>query len=111
MRSYTMRPFDYYKAWERRFDIDITEGTEVIVDEKREYKVSKVILPKNKEECSPHYILTPIGENLKEHQKCYDITAKKNPTLMTIGEYPDFSFEIESMWFFSRDVKIKEETL
>lgn len=107
MRSYTMNPFDYKKAWEKRFDIDIAEGTEIIVDNEREYKVIKVIMPENREENSPHYILTPIGENLKEHQKCHDTAAKKNSTTMTVGKYPDFSFKIESMWFFSRDVKIK----
>ena len=107
MRSYTMNPFDYKKAWEKRFDVDIAEGVEIIVDNKREYKVVKVIMPKNREENSPHYILTPIGENLKEHQRSHDTSAKKNPWTMTAGKYPDFSFEIESMWFFSRDVKIK----
>lgn len=107
MKSYTMKPFDYEKAWEKRFDVDITEGAEIIVDNEREYKVLKVIMPESREEYSPHYILTPIGENLKEHQRCHDATAKKNPTIMTVGKYPDFSFEIESRWFFSRDVKIK----
>jgi hypothetical protein len=102
-----MNPFDYKKAWEKRFDVDIAEGVEIIVDNKREYKVVKVIMPKNREENSPHYILTPIGENLKEHQRSHDTSAKKNPWTMTVGKYPDFSFEIESMWFFSRDVKIK----
>lgn len=107
MRSYTMRPYDDKKAWEQRFSLDVTEGAEIIVDNEREYKVLKVITPKNREENSPHYILTPIGDNLKEHQRSYDATAKKNPATMTVGKYPDFSFEIEAMWFFSRDVKIK----
>lgn len=107
MRSYTMKPYDYKKAWEKRFDVNIAEGAEIIVDNEREYKVLKVIMPKNREENSPHYILTPIGNNLKEHQKDWDATVKKNPTTMTVGKYPDFSFEIEAMWFFSRDVKIK----
>ena len=92
---------------EKRFNLDITEGTEVIVDNQREYKVIKVIMPDNREQNSPHYTLTPIGDNLKEHQREHDAWAKKNPHLMKIGEYPDFSFEIEAMWFFSRNVKIK----
>lgn len=110
MRSYTMDRYDDKKAWEQRFNLDITEGDEVVVDNEREYKVTRVIIPENRDDYSPHYILTPIGENLKEYQRDYDITAKKNPTLMTVGEYPDFSFEIEAMWFFSRNVKIKEAT-
>ena len=108
MRSYTMNPYDDKKAWEKRFDLDITEGTELIVDNQREYKVIKVIMPENREKSSPHYVLTPIGENLNEHKREHDTWAKKNPHLMKVGEYPDFSFEIEAMWFFSRDVKIKE---
>lgn len=108
MRSYTMNPYYDKKAWEQRFDLDITEGTELIVDNQREYKVIKVITPENREENSPHYILTPIGENLSEHKREHDTWAKKNPHLMKVDEYPDFSFEIEAMWFFSRNVKIKE---
>lgn len=107
MRSYTMNPFDYKKAWEQRFNLDVTEGMEVIVDNNKEYKIIKVIMPENREENSPHYVLTPIGENLKEHKREHDNCAKKNPHLIKVGEYPDFSFEIETMWFFSRNVKIK----
>ena len=111
MRTYTMKPFDYEKAWEQRFDVNIAEGTEIVVDNEREYIVTKVIMPKNREENSPHYVLAPIGKNLKEHQRCHDVTAKKNSITMTVGKYPDFSFEIEAMWFFSRDVKIKEDLI
>ena len=109
MRSYTMRPYDDKRAWEQRFNLDIAEGTKIIVDGEREYKITKVIIPRNREENSPHYILTPIGENLKEHQRWHDETAKKYPKTMTVGKYPEFSFEIEAMWFFSRDVKIESE--
>lgn len=99
MRSYTMKPYNDKEAWKRRFELDITVGDKILVDNEREYEVLKVIMPENKEGHSPHYVLMPIRDTLKEHQRDYDTTAKKNPTLMTIGIYPDFSFEVEAMWF------------
>lgn len=107
MKSYTMKPFDYYKAWEKRFDLDITEGSEVVLDEEREYKVLKVIEPDDKENYSFHYVLTPINDTLKDEKQSYDVLAKKNKYLMKAGEYPDFSFEVDSIWFFSRNVVIR----
>ena len=107
MRSDTMKPYDDKKAWEKRFDLYIKEGTELIVENQREYKVVKVIIPENRLEMSPHYVLTPIGKTLKEHKREHNELAKLNPHLMKVGVYPDFSFEVEAMWFFSRDVKIK----
>jgi len=37
MRSYTMNPFDYEKAWEQRFNLDVTKGMEVIVDNNKTF--------------------------------------------------------------------------
>ena len=46
---------------------------------------------------------------MTSEKKKYDNTARKNQHIMTVGKYPDSSFEIESTWFFSRDVIIEEE--
>lgn len=110
MKTYTMRPFDYKKAYENRFLLDVKEGDKVICrdNNNNKYQVVKVIMPDDKNDL-PHYILTPIEETLKEEKKSYDNAAKKNRYTMTVGKYPDFSFEIGSTWFFSRDVIIEEE--
>lgn len=109
METYTMRPFDYKKAYEDRFSLDIKEGDRVICrdNNNNKYQVVKVIIPDDKNNL-PHYILMPIEETLKEEKKSYDNVAKKNRYTMAVGKYPDFSFEIESTWFFSRDVIIEE---
>lgn len=109
MKTYTIRPFNEKKAYKSRFCLNIKEGDKIICKDNNnnQYQVIKVITPNDKESL-PHYVLIPIGETLKKEKKDYDIIAKKNSHIMTVGEYPDFSFEVESTWFFSRDVVIEE---
>lgn len=106
MTSYTMKPFDYNKAQKvaETTVLPLKVGTVVTVDDKQTYRITEIKLKKN-EGCYDRYVLCAIGDTLKEEQREHNRMAKKNPTLLTVGEYPDFSFEVCALWFFRRNVK------
>lgn len=106
MTSYTMRPFDYNKAQKAAETtvLPLKVGTVVTVDDKQTYRITE-IKPKKDEGCYNYYVLCAVGDTLKEEQRQHNMMAKKNPSLMTVGKHPDFSFEVDALWFFSRNVK------
>lgn len=107
MITFTMKEFDRKEAWERRFEVaeQVKEGSKILLDDSREYEIVKVLTSEDGE--TPEFKVTPIGRTLEKCQIEHDeVWAKRNPEQVFVGVYPDFSFTVEAMWFFCRDVKI-----
>lgn len=103
MKSVTMKNFNSDVAWERRFDVPVSIGAKLVLEQTNEYEIVGIDMPEDRDHNCPWYTLIPINKTLKEYQKEYDKAAKRNYR-MTVGEYPDFSFKVEALWFFSRNV-------
>lgn len=102
----TMEKFDYGYAWENRFNIPVNSGDLLLVDGKRKFQIVDSVMPV---EClrnsrCPWYKLKPVEDTLEDMKREYDKVARKNYG-MTVGKYPDFTIDVESNWFFARDVR------
>lgn len=102
----TMEKFDYGYAWENRFNIPVNSGDLLLVDGKRKFQIYDIIMPpefQRVDRC-PWYKLKPVEDTLENMKREYDEIAGKNYG-MTVGKYPDFTIDVESNWFFARDVR------
>lgn len=102
----TMKSFDYGYAWENRFNIPVNSGDLLLVDGKRKFQIVDIIMPpefQRVDRC-PWYKLKPVEDTLEDMKREYDEVARKNYG-MIVGKYPDFGFDVESNWFFARDVR------
>ena len=107
MITFTMKNYDRKEAWERRFEVveQVKEGSKILLDGSREYEIVRISTSEDGE--IPEFKISPIGKTLEKCQIEHDeVWAKNNPEELAAGEYPDFSFTVEAMWFFCRDVKV-----
>lgn len=102
----TMNNFDYGYAWENRFNIPVHVGDLLLVDGKRKYQIINIVMPFEYERVNrcPWYKLKPVEDTLEDMMREYDELQRKNYGIAT-KVYPDFQFDVESNWFFSRDVR------
>ena len=88
-------------VWKNREKVSnyIKEGTELILDGNRYFRVVGIPDYPENTVCQPYFTLTPIGPTLQEYENIYG----KNKS--------DFSFVVEGLWFFYQDVEIVDEII
>lgn len=102
----TMKSFDYGYAWENRYNIPVNSGDLLLVDRRRKFQIVDIVMPIEYERNNrcPWYKLKPVEDTLEDMRREHDEVARKNYG-MTVGKYPDFTIDVESNWFFARDVR------
>lgn len=102
----TMKNFDYGYAWENRYNIPVEVGTLLLLDGCKKFQIVAITMPAEhmRADRCPWYTLKPVEDTLEEMMREYDEFQRKNCGMAT-KKYPDFQFDVESNWFFSRDVR------
>lgn len=96
-------------VWKNREKVSnfIKEGTELILDGNRYFRVVGIPDYPENTVCQPYFTLTPIGPTLQEYEKENDVLSRKN----FLDKAPDFSFIVEGLWFVYRNVEIVDEII
>lgn len=107
MKTFTMKNFDYEYACEHRNDVlnDVKVGSKIVLDNIREFVITE-IREDRREKYQSYFTMKPINKTLEARKNEFDHFAKVNSQYYTVGNYPSFETEIESIWFFSRNAKI-----